>query len=115
MRCVTVTNRINDFLQARPFMPTITNPALPEEDFVRHWDPDKYRNFRNMFASYTRRINGAYEETDGQRSVDKWRDLFGDGFGSGASGSSTSRSRATTAAALGTASATVAPRKPYAR
>ena len=112
---VTVTNRINDFLQANPFMPTITNPALPEEDFVRHWDPGKYRNFRNIFDSYTQRINGAYEETDGQRSVDKWRDLFGDGFGSSGSDSSTSGSRATAAAALGTASATVAPRKPYAR
>ena len=112
---VTVTNRINKFLQANPFMPTITNPALPEEDFVRHWDPGKYRNFINMFDSYTRRINDAFNETDGQRSASKWRDLFGDGFGSSGSGSSSSVPRATTVAGLGAATATVTPRKPYAR
>ena len=44
-------------------MPTIVNPALPEEDFVRHWNQDTYNNFRNMFASYTRRINEALSET----------------------------------------------------
>ena len=42
----TVSNRINDFLQAYPFMPTIVNPALPTEDFVRHWDQTKYSHFR---------------------------------------------------------------------
>lgn len=112
---VTVTTRINSFLQANPFMPIIKNPALREEDFVIHWDQDKYRNFRNMFASYTRRINDAFNETDGQRSVSKWRDLFGDGFGSSGSGSSSSKPIVTTAAGLGAATATVTPRKPYAR
>ncbi len=116
---VKISNRIDAFLQANSSMPTIVNPALPEEDFVRHWDQDTYNNFRNMFNSYTQRINKAFEETDRQRSVDKWRNLFGDGFGSSSSGDSGSgtspRTRAASAARLGGVSGTVKPRRPYAR
>ena len=111
---VKISNRIDAFLQANFSMPTIVNPALPEEDFVRHWDQDTYNNFRNMFNSYTQRINKAFEETDRQRSVDKWRNLFGDGFGSSGSGS-TPRTRAPSVVRSSTVSGVVTPRKPYAR
>ena len=106
----TVTNRINDFLQANPFKPRIANPALPEEDFSRDWDPTKYRNFRNKFDSYTTRINDACAETDYARSVSAWRDLFGDDFGKG----TPSGSRAAAATASAPAVREVTPRKPYA-
>ena len=111
---VNITNRINDFLQARSFMPTIANPALPQEDFIRHWDQTKYSHFRNMFDSYTRRINESFAETDRQRSVDRWRDLFGDGFGSSGSGSSP-RTRSTNITRRSAVSGIVTPRRPYAR
>ena len=77
----TVSNRINDFLQSHPIMPTITNPVLPEEDFNRHWDQTKYENFREKFDVYNTRINEAYDATDHDDSVDKWRAVFGDEFG----------------------------------
>lgn len=77
----TVTNRVNGFLQANQFKPTIANPALPEEDFSRDWDQVKYQHFRDMFDSYATRINNAFAESDHARSVAAWRDLFGDGFG----------------------------------
>ena len=35
-----------------------------------------------MVASYARRIEEAYSDDDEESSVRKWRDLFGDGFGS---------------------------------
>lgn len=78
---LTVILRINRFLQSRPTMPEIQNPALPGEDFTRHWDQAKYSHFRAMVASYARRIEDAYTDDDEERSVRKWRDLFGDGFG----------------------------------
>ena len=106
----TVTNRVNDFLQINPFMPRISNPALPEEDFSRDWDPDKYRNFRDMFDNYTGRINRAFAESDYARSVSAWRDLFGDDFGKG----TPSRSRAAAATASAPVAREVMPRKPYA-
>ena len=77
----TVSNRINDFLQSHPTMPTITNPVLPEEDFNRHWDQAKYENFREKFATYNEKINQAFDAKEHNDSVKKWRAVFGDEFG----------------------------------
>lgn len=127
-----VSNRINDFLQKHQSMPEIRNPALPSETFTRHWDPAKYRNFREKFRIYTEKINASLGESDPQKSVQQWQDLFGDDFGRSAS-----RSKATGGAApdkssrpgagmgstaVGSAAGasplpprSVTPRKPYAR
>lgn len=77
----TVSNRINDFLQGNPTMPTIKNPVLPEEDFNRHWDQAKYENFREKFDSINKRINEAFDAKEHNDSVKKWRAVFGDEFG----------------------------------
>ena len=77
----TITNRMNEFLQENPTMPTICNPAMPSEEFNRHWDQDKYDNFRERFDSYNEKINEAFEENDHNKSIDKWREIFGDDFG----------------------------------
>jgi len=76
-----ISNRLNQFLQDNIVMPTISNPALPSENFNRHWDQDKYKNFRSKFNSYNEKINDAYEEGDHNESVKKWRKVFGDKFG----------------------------------
>lgn len=106
----TVSNRINDFLQSNPIMPNIFNPALPEENFTRHWDQDKYDNFREKFNTNNDKINKAFDTKEHDDSVDKWRDVFGDNFGkkTGNNGGGTSRRP-------GATSTTVIPRKPYAR
>ena len=77
----TISNRINNFLQANIFMPEICNPVLTTESFTRHWDQDKYRHFREMFDLYNSKINEAFDATDHNTSVKKWRKLFGDKFG----------------------------------
>ena len=77
----TVSNRINDFLKNNPAVPEVCNPVLPEESFTRHWDQDKYRHFRDMFNTYNRKVNEAFDATDHNTSVKKWRELFGDKFG----------------------------------
>ena len=77
----TISNRINNFLQANVFMPEICNPVLTTESFTRHWDQDKYRHFREMFDLYNSKINEAFDATDHNTSVKKWRELFGDNFG----------------------------------
>ena len=63
----TVCNRISAFLQANPLKPEIRNPVLPQETFTRHWDQDKYRNFRDKFEIYTGQVNDAFNETDPQK------------------------------------------------
>ena len=102
---LTVITRMDEFLRPRSFMPKIGNPALPTETFTRHWDQAKYNHFRDMVASYARRIDEAYSDSDEQSSVRKWQDLFGDGFGS---------LSAMSAAAATAAPRIVKPSKPYA-
>ena len=77
----TLFNRLNDYLQRHPTMPTIQNPALSCEDFNRKWDESKYQNFRNKIATYNSKVNSAFDEKNHNESVKKWRELFGDDFG----------------------------------
>ena len=96
-------------MQANPNQPEIRNPVLPQETFTRHWDQNKYRNFRDKFKIYNDQVNDAFDETDPQKSVQKWRKLFGEDFGK----SKSKNNGASGTAAM--AAATVTPRKPYAR
>ena len=77
----TLSNRVNDWLQLNYMMPVIKNPALYEENFNRNWNDNQYRNFRDKFNTYTKKINDACYEADRYRSVKKWQELFGDEFG----------------------------------
>ena len=77
----TVVHRINAFLRENDSMPTIWNPVLPSEDFNRHWDETKYRNFRKKFDLYAGKITEAFACDDHDESVKKWREVFGDDFG----------------------------------
>lgn len=91
-----ISNRINSFLQS--------NPIMPDECFTRHWDQNKYKNFREKFAVYNNKIDEAFEATDHNTSVKKWRELFGENFGE-LRDDKEIRSAS---------SASVTPRKPYA-
>lgn len=106
----TLTNRTNNFLQRNGSMPTIHNPVLATENFNRHWDEDKYRNFRNKFDLYNTKINDAFEERNHNESVKKWRKLFGDDFGRLIKDSSQSSSNIIISSSIPTIPAT----KPYA-
>ena len=109
----TVANRINEFLQENPTMPTIANPMLPSEDFNRHWDEEKYQNFRKTFNRYNDWINDAVAATEHDESVKKWRKIFAEQFGellgNHQNGSTTP------VVTRGTGSFAVTPRRPYAR
>ena len=107
----TVSNRINSFLQGNELMPNIFNPVLPTEDFTRHWDQDKYSNFRKVFNSYNTKINEAFDEKDHDASVKKWRELFGDSFGKL---KNNGKNKGTTSVVTPIIPRDVTPRKPYA-
>jgi len=61
-------------------MPTIKNPTLNTEDFNRHWDQDKYSNFKDKIKSYHEKAKEAYQEGDKQASIRKWKLVFGEEF-----------------------------------
>ena len=108
----TVSNRVNDFLRCNLSMPAIENPALPGEDFTRHWNQSNYDNFRRLFDLYNDKINTAFNAQEHDESVDCWRDLFGDGFGSKRGGKGSSSREGPD---KGGPSIAVVPRKPWVR
>lgn len=79
----TIINRLDDYLQVQPEMPVIENPVLHGEHFNRHWDQDKYNNFRDRIHQYRGWIDDAYAEPDSNESIAKWRKVFGDEFAKG--------------------------------
>ena len=83
---VTALTRMDDYLQENPTMPEIKNPALPSENFNRHWDQTKYANFRKMVNSHARKARDAKNATTSEEAIPLWQDLFGDKFGKGSSG-----------------------------
>lgn len=79
----TLVGRLDDYLQASSVMPIVTNPVLPLETFNRHWNQEKYENFRECMHRYRDWIDDAYEENDRTESIRKWRKIFGDEFAKG--------------------------------
>ena len=105
----TISNGIAVFLQNNVVMPEIKNPALADENFNRHWDQKKYENFREAFCRYNEKINEAVDEQDHNKSVRKWREIFGDDFGQEKSEDNEAATKSAAPAVI-----SVTPRKPYA-
>lgn len=79
----TLIGDLDKFLQDNPTMPDIRNPMLPHETFNRHWDQTKYANFRDKINLYRDRVDQAFEETNANDSIRKWRLIFGNDFAKG--------------------------------
>lgn len=75
-----IIKRLDTYLQENPEMPEVSNPSLSAESFTRHWDQDKYSNFRDCIHRYAEWIEDAYVEEDRDESILKWRRIFGDDF-----------------------------------
>lgn len=76
----TLVNRLNIYLQQYPKMPEIINPILPQEHFNRHWNEEKYENFRECINRYSNWVDDAYDEENRNESIRKWRKIFGEDF-----------------------------------
>ena len=81
---VNILADLNEYLQANPTMPNLTDPSCPTQNFNHRWDQDQYSNFRNKVKYYSDKANDAYADADRTSSIRKWRDIFGDDFVSSA-------------------------------
>ena len=79
----TVLTRLDRYLQRRPEIPEIKNPALPSETFNRHWSPERYEYFRERIHAHSQITRDALATPSIDDSITKWRRLFGEGFGGG--------------------------------
>jgi hypothetical protein len=76
----TIMGRLDDWLQARPDKPVVSNPSLPTEDFADLWNDTQYANFRNFVNKYRNWIDEAIDAETRSESIEKWRKVFGDEF-----------------------------------
>ena len=74
----TVLTRMDSYLQQHPDMPEIRNPALPTENFNRHWDQRRYANFRKSMQAYARTGRQAKDEPSVEKAIELWQELFED-------------------------------------
>lgn len=75
-----VIKDLDAWLQAQPIKPPIPDPSNPEINFDHRWDQVTYGYFRARIHAHAAEIEEACEETDKDRSVRKWQDVFGGGF-----------------------------------
>lgn len=78
----TIFGRMDDWLQANPIKPRVTNPFLSSENFADAWTDEQYSNFRDKIHTYREWIDDAFCEEDRNESIGKWRRLFGNDFAS---------------------------------
>lgn len=79
----TLMGRLDDWLQARPNVPVVPNPKLPQENQGSGWGQTQYSNFRDKVNLYRGWIDDAYDEPDRDESIGKWQRVFGENFATG--------------------------------
>lgn len=77
----TIAKSLKNYLNANVNMPAIMDPGQTGENFGDRWDQGGYENFRKCMMGYADKIVAAFDEADKQKSIDKWRTIFGDEFG----------------------------------
>jgi len=76
----SIVKDLDEWLQARPIMPTISDPSCPGTDFDHRWDQTGYANFRDKIHTYAAKIDAAYLEPDRDKSIKLWQEIFGNDF-----------------------------------
>jgi Second Messenger Oligonucleotide or Dinucleotide Synthetase domain len=78
---VRLTEDLDAWMQARPKRPPIEDPSNSGATFDHRWSDETYRVLRDRIHAYARDFRDAYDDPDDDSSLEKWRALFGDGFG----------------------------------
>ncbi|MEZ5219681.1 MAG: hypothetical protein R2715_24570 [Ilumatobacteraceae bacterium] len=85
-----VPTTLNTLLQALAkslpeTMPAVMDPAGTGDNFTdRYKDDWNYPNFRKRIISYADKVKQAFDETDREKSIKLWQDIFGTSFKPGA-------------------------------
>lgn len=97
-----VVKDLDDWLQARPTKPSISDPSGSGATFDHRWEQSTYGYFRDRIHAHADEIEDAYNEEDKERSIELWQGIFGDGFKAPAISSSSAKFPAATPAATST-------------
>lgn len=99
-----IVTDLDNWLQARPYKPSISDPGGSGTTFDHRWSEETYLYFRDRIHAHAADIDAAYHETDKDKSVKKWQGLFGTNF----TAPPTSNSKSMFTPAAGAASAATA-------
>ncbi len=82
----TILFRMNEYLGRFNTPPSIANPAMPGENFNRHWktDHESFSQFKTAIASYAELAQKAQGAATTDLALENWKKLFGDEFETGA-------------------------------
>lgn len=75
-----VLEALNEYLDANPTMPLLTDPSCPSESFNHRWEQAEYANFRNRIKYYSTKVTAAYDEPEKAASLALWQEVFGSDF-----------------------------------
>jgi len=78
---VRLTEALDAWMQARPNRSPIEDPSNSGATFDHRWSDETYLVLRDRIHTYARHFRDAYDDPDEDSSLNKWRALFGDGFG----------------------------------
>lgn len=96
---------LDEWLQARPFKPSIADPSGSGVTFDHRWTQETYSYFRDRVNVHAAEIKAAYDETDPTDSITKWQALFGEKFKAPETSAGSSKFGAAGIAAAGVTSA----------
>ena len=110
-----IVNDLDDYLQDNIYRPTIVDPSGAQHpdgtpvNFDHRWDQTAYDTLRNEMHDHAAAIKAAYLESDNDKSVELWQQVFGDSFPAPATKKNAGRLGA---AAAGAATVSASHRKP---
>jgi len=109
----SILNGMKDYLLQFEAPPSISNPAMPDEDFDRHWKNDNqgFKNFKMAIEKYADIATEAISANE-DKAESLWKELFGDKFNGGKK--KIVGSTITSAGIASTASRSFTPHSPYA-
>lgn len=77
---VKIVTDMSDWLQARPTMPSIANPAGDGTTFDHRWEEPTYLNFRTRMKACADKMDEAINEPDKNKSIALWQELLSPSF-----------------------------------
>lgn len=75
-----IMQRLSQYVESHPNMPTIADPGGTGENFGDRWEQDGWSVFRDKMIYYSNKIADAYEEEEFEKSLLKWQNIFGEDF-----------------------------------
>lgn len=60
--------------------PYYENPSLGGENLARDWNKDKFDIFKTKLEKFSKDARSAFDEENKEKSIEKWREVFGEKF-----------------------------------